>query len=134
MIKGRRNPKWVGRNSPAKRTIFKRTQLPDCELGPARCFFPDGFVAPYKIAGGKSSAKICEPPREKNRVGQAHSPAIELHLKIAPLAGLFRPTRRRGFTAETFRRRSQDDRDNPLFALGRRSTRFSTCSRGPQPF
>jgi hypothetical protein len=31
-------------------------------------------------------------PEKNNALGQAHSPAIELHLKTARLAGLFRPT------------------------------------------
>jgi hypothetical protein len=35
---------------------------------------------------------------KNNALGQAHSPAIELRLKIAPLAGLFRPTVRRVFS------------------------------------
>jgi hypothetical protein len=58
------------------------------------------MAAPYKILARKSSAKIAEPPKEKQPLGQAHSPAIEPHLKIAPLAGLFRPTGRRHFIAD----------------------------------
>jgi hypothetical protein len=43
-------------------------------------------------------------PGRNNALDQAHRPAIELGLKTAPFAGLFRPTGRRSFTAETFRR------------------------------
>jgi hypothetical protein len=37
-------------------------------------------------------------PGKNNALGQAHSPAIELRLKTAPLAGLFRSTGHRFFT------------------------------------
>ena len=82
----------VGRNNPVKRALFHCGRIPDCEPGSAGCFFPGGFVAPYKILAGKAVQRYVNRQRESNPLGQAHSPAIDLRLKTAPLAGLFRPT------------------------------------------
>jgi hypothetical protein len=61
-------------------------------------------------------------PARNNARGQAHSPAIESRLKIAPLAGLFRPTGRTWFT---------DNQPAPNFRNGRpaRRSRFDPLER-----
>jgi hypothetical protein len=77
--------------------------MPDCEPGRAGCFSSGerrilALIFPASILYVLRSRLV-----KNDALGRAHSPAIELGLKITPLAGLFRPTRCRCFTAETFR-------------------------------
>jgi hypothetical protein len=58
--------------------------LPECELGPAHCFFPGGLAATLKIVVGESVNR----QKKKQTAGPCLQSGIVSKCKSARLAGL----------------------------------------------
>jgi hypothetical protein len=95
MNKGRRNRRREGETVRLSARFSILAQLPDCELGPAGCFPLAVHVSLHCFSRQEFCMVLGKATREETtRWAKLTVRQIELRLKTAPLAGLFRPTGR----------------------------------------